>query len=43
MMLSIGHRTRLFDMLSTMPPSTLEEISKKANNQRYVKEWLGVW
>jgi len=42
LMLSIGHRTRLFDILSMMPPSTVEEISKKANlNQRYVKEWLG--
>jgi hypothetical protein len=41
-MLSIGHRTRLFDIMSTMPPSTVEEISKKANlDQRYVKEWLG--
>ena len=41
-MISIGHRNRLFDILSTMRPSTVEEISKKANlNQRYVKEWLG--
>jgi len=42
LMLSIGHRTRLFDIMSTMPPSTVEELSKKANlNPRYVKEWLG--
>ncbi len=42
LMLSIGHRTSLFDILSTMPPSTVEEISKKTNfNQRYIKEWLG--
>ena len=42
LMISIGHRTRLFDILSTMRPSTVEEISKKANlNQRYVKECLG--
>jgi hypothetical protein len=42
LMLSIGHRTRLFDILSTMPPSTVEEISRKTNlNQRYLKEWLG--
>ena len=41
-MLSIGHRTKLFDIMSTLPPSTVEEISKKASlNQRYVKEWLG--
>jgi len=31
LMLSIGHRTRLFDIMSTMPPSTIEEVSKKAN------------
>ena len=42
LMLSIGHRTRLFDIMSAMPPSTVEELSKKANlNPRYVKEWLG--
>lgn len=39
LMLSIGHRTRLFDIMSTMPPSTIEEVSKKANlNPRYVRE-----
>lgn len=42
LMLSIGHRTRLFDIMSKMPPSTIEKLSKKANlNPRYVKEWLG--
>ncbi len=42
LMLSIGHRTRLFDIMSKMPPSTVEQIAKEANlNQRYVKEWLG--
>src|SRR5687768_6279246 len=42
LMLSIGHRTRLFDIMSTMPASTVEELSKKANlNPRYIKEWLG--
>lgn len=42
LMLSIGHRTRLFDIMSKLPPSTVEQIAKEANlNQRYVKEWLG--
>ncbi len=42
LMLSLGHRTRLFDIMSTLPPSTVEEISKKANlNQSYIKEWQG--
>jgi hypothetical protein len=31
LMLSLGYRTRLFDIMSTLPPSTVEEISKKAN------------
>ena len=41
-MLSIGHRTKLFDVLSSLPPSTIKEIALKSNlNERYVKEWLG--
>lgn len=41
-MLSIGHRTKLFDVLSALPPSTVKEIALKSNlNERYVKEWLG--
>lgn len=41
LMLSIGHRTKLFDTLSKMPFSTSAEIAKKANLQeRYVREWL---
>jgi 2-polyprenyl-3-methyl-5-hydroxy-6-metoxy-1,4-benzoquinol methylase len=41
-MLSIGHRTKLFDLISALPPSTIEEIASKSNlNERYVKEWLG--
>lgn len=41
-MLSIGHRTGLFDNLATLPPSTSEEIARKAGlNERYVREWLG--
>lgn len=41
-MTSIGHRTKLFDILSTIPPSTVEEIASYSKlNERYVKEWLG--
>lgn len=42
LMISIGHRTGLFDVMSTLPPSTSEEIAKAAGlNERYVREWLG--
>lgn len=42
LMASIGHRTGLFDAMSSLPPSTSDEIAKKANlNERYVREWLG--
>jgi SAM-dependent methyltransferase len=41
-MVSIGHRTGLFDGLRTLPPSPAEEIVAKAGlHQRYVREWLG--
>ena len=42
-MLSIGHRTKLFYIMSTLNnPSTSEEISLQAKlNERYVREWLG--
>jgi 2-polyprenyl-3-methyl-5-hydroxy-6-metoxy-1,4-benzoquinol methylase len=42
LMLSIGHRTGLFDTLATLPPSTSDEIAVAAGlNERYVREWLG--
>jgi 2-polyprenyl-3-methyl-5-hydroxy-6-metoxy-1,4-benzoquinol methylase len=42
-MLSIGHRAGLFDVLSDMPPSTSHEIAEKAGlAERYVREWLAV-
>ncbi len=42
LMISIGHRTGLFDTLSTLPPSTSSEIAEVAGlNERYVREWLG--
>ncbi len=42
LMISVGHRTGLFDIMRTLPPSTVEEIASKAGlNSRYVREWLG--
>ncbi|TLD72826.1 methyltransferase domain-containing protein [Phragmitibacter flavus] len=42
MMMSIGYRTGLFEVLREIGPSTSAELAKKANlNERYVREWLG--
>lgn len=42
LMVSIGHRTGIFDVMRGLPPSTAEEIAGKAGlNERYVREWLG--
>ena len=43
LMISIGHQTHLFDIMSRLSsPSTGAEIAKAANlNERYVREWLG--
>jgi SAM-dependent methyltransferase len=42
LMLSLGHRTGLFDQMADMPPSTSVEIAQGAGlNERYVREWLG--
>lgn len=42
LMISIGHRTGLFDSMSELPPSTSDEIAQAAGlNERYVREWLG--
>lgn len=41
LMTSIGHRTCLFDTLTTLPPATSEEIAGAAGlEERYVREWL---
>ena len=41
LMTSVGHRTGLFDVMATLPPSTSEEVAGKAGlNERYVREWL---
>jgi 2-polyprenyl-3-methyl-5-hydroxy-6-metoxy-1,4-benzoquinol methylase len=42
LMVSIGHRTALFDTMSRIPPGTSDEIAAEAAlNPRYVREWLG--
>jgi ubiquinone/menaquinone biosynthesis C-methylase UbiE len=42
LMLSIGHRTGLFDVLRGLSASTSAEIAHKAGlHERYVREWLG--
>jgi 2-polyprenyl-3-methyl-5-hydroxy-6-metoxy-1,4-benzoquinol methylase len=41
LMTSIGHRTGLFDVMSSLPPSTSAEVAWAANlSERYVREWL---
>lgn len=41
-LLSIGHQTKLFDVLATLPPATSTQIADAAGlNERYVREWLG--
>jgi 2-polyprenyl-3-methyl-5-hydroxy-6-metoxy-1,4-benzoquinol methylase len=42
LMVSVGHRTGLFDVMSKAPPATSEELATQAGlNERYVREWLG--
>src|SRR5262245_53719176 len=42
LMISVGHRTGLFDAMRDLPPATSGEIAAKAGlNERYVREWLG--
>lgn len=41
-MISIGHQTALFDIMSTLPPSTSRQIAEASGlTERYVREWLG--
>jgi hypothetical protein len=40
-MISIGHRTRLFDVMASLTPSTSQHIAEAAGlAERYVREWL---
>ncbi|MGH7612563.1 MAG: class I SAM-dependent methyltransferase [Gemmatimonadales bacterium] len=42
LMMSVGHRTGLFDTMGESPPATSEEIAARGGlNERYVREWLG--
>jgi SAM-dependent methyltransferase len=42
LMISLGHRTGLFDIMSTLPPADSTTIAGVAKlNERYVREWLG--
>ncbi|HVG23970.1 MAG TPA: methyltransferase domain-containing protein [Thermoanaerobaculia bacterium] len=41
LLISIGHRTRLFDTMAALPPSTSNDIAVAAGlTERYVREWL---
>lgn len=41
-MISLGHRSRLFDIMSEMEHASSSEIAAQAGlNERYVREWLG--
>lgn len=43
MMISVGHRTGLFDVMAALPPSTSAHIATAAKlSERYVREWLAV-
>jgi len=42
LMISIGYKTRIFDTMAELEPSTSQEIAQKTKlNERYVREWLG--
>lgn len=42
LMISVGHRTKLFETMSKLPASTSADIARNSNlNERYVREWLG--
>lgn len=41
LMVSLGHRTGLFDALAGLPPSTTPQVAAAAGlHERYVREWL---
>jgi 2-polyprenyl-3-methyl-5-hydroxy-6-metoxy-1,4-benzoquinol methylase len=41
LMLSVGHRTALFDVMASMGPATSAEVAQRAGlDERYVREWL---
>ncbi len=41
-MMSVGHRTGLFETMANLPPADAQTIAQTAGlNERYVREWLG--
>ncbi len=43
LMVSVGHRTGLFDVMAAMPAATSAQIASRASlDERYVREWLAV-
>ncbi len=42
LMVSVGHRAGLFDVMSKMVSATSKDIAiQRGLNERYVREWLG--
>jgi SAM-dependent methyltransferase len=42
LMVSVGHRTGLFDAMAQLPAATSDQIASAAGlDERYVREWLG--
>jgi hypothetical protein len=42
LMIGLGHRAKLFDVMASLPPSSSLEIAHAAGlDERYVREWLG--
>jgi 2-polyprenyl-3-methyl-5-hydroxy-6-metoxy-1,4-benzoquinol methylase len=42
LMISLGHRTGLFDVMAQSPPASAAEIARRSKlHERYVREWLG--
>ncbi len=42
LMMSVGHRTGIFDVLAKLPPASSKAIAEAGGySERYVREWLG--
>lgn len=42
LLISVGHRTGLFDRMASLAPSTSQQVADAAGlHERYVREWLG--
>jgi len=40
LMISLGHRTGLFDVMAMLPPSTAQKSRVRGTERAYVREWL---